>query len=1021
MIISALLPCWRRPSTIAIPALSSSGARNPGRRDSLGYYATSTRIEATAIWWNCGPRLASSRERNEGQRRNASDSASSSPSSKDSGLKSRQLAAVDLLVQTFRNWRPEEYEPYTVLENELRDTTANGESQLVGADGNLFLSHLSTPVQRFVQLLRQGEVRTALVDAFNTGAFLDPEPWVLMPTPTFSAVMALLDPFTTSPVLDPAHGVPIFPPAFQNADLSSVALPSGVRIPHAVLFYVLRWLVALRIASNILPTSVDWKTLLRLAGSCSSPKITRRLWSAYALVRRHADGDRRNSSDYAELLRARFLSHPMFTQFHPAASRASIFDIGHKRGIRVAARTRGALASLRLARATNVYRADPDHPDHNADVLGLNSALVASTADWFNDYFGQMLERGVVASEDLVCTLIAGFARLGSMAMVRRLFASVWGIEIHQSPELDVSGGRDFVRGHPLEPTDRLIETAVLAFASNGDIPATFKVADHISSRYHVEIPHRLWTTLLQWTHISTSSYVRKEWQLAGFPTKVLVPNAVGMVWDIMVKPPYKIKPSLEDYDIYIKYLIRTGRLTEAATNMSKCKRMFWDPLKNRLHEAEGQYMIALVPGVRSDRRATEYERAVFRRELMFAKIISWVNHLCKAVNPIHDTDEFVVRILPDLLLEFEDFHPFPIKYHAFNGDISIRTKWATRHFLYTASRPRLSSKVQEALQYSLLPSNFRSKRWWRDIYSFAAANLGTEYPSAALGPSLQELGLRGGRIKPLRKGRAVYCLKKRNIDGKHWEWQTIKVSRKWRAIELHYTGKGRIRLHARSYVVRSAVQRVKAEAMRVASEAGREAGLDSFDHQLLQDMLVQSRHTSGVAGKTGLGDIMEKLTLRAQRTRTLQHTSSDALGYSTLPPSESSGPSAGVEASENPTTKWKSSHNLYVKALHPGISDDEPWKWSMTPWPDVRGARMARLAEARKAKVFLDGKELSQGQLAKLKQRAVEDARKREKTQAPGEGQPNGDDFFAWQAEMQKESEDSKSKRTAGGMDASF
>ncbi|KAJ2902628.1 hypothetical protein MKZ38_000295 [Zalerion maritima] len=861
------------------------------------------------------------------------------------------LESLGALQDVFR------HECHSMFMDLLPSSQDAKESGELGDDPN-HLTQLPPNIQKFIQHLRIGDVRTALVQIQNDGGFLDPAPWIKMSQPTFSAILRYLDPFKIGPQVDPAHDMEIPMAAIQDVAFTDLIEPTGARRIYVFLFRLVNWFFGLRIGAGLLPARSDWNCLMRLAGTTGDRKIARRVWSASVSIQRGPGIDVRNTDTFADFIQSRLQTIPLYNNFSIPKTRASVFEIGFKSNITISRGQRKLIYHNRLRKALRDLQKYPVQTVEQA----LGSGDIGYGTQWFNDFFNFLYKRGIVATEDLICTTIVALSRMGSLNLVRKLLDMAWGIQIQVDKEasnVTIVGGRDIPPGHPLYPTKQLLDTVIQAFGSNSQIQTCVKLADFVSSRYDIPLTPDAWTALLTWTQVSSSRSVLREWKQAGFHTKLVDPETMYMVWETMTGKPYNIKPRFCDYEIFIPFLLSSGEINRAAKAIYAAWDAHWKTQESEFRKAEEAYYLSLGSEGATDRQAIRYERALVRCKAMRWRISSWIKKLCSCAAPQSDDDDFIVRRLPNMVKDFEKFDQLPLTYKTFNGEVSLCMKARDIYSPMVAKNLELSG-IPAALSWPP-PSNFTSKRWFRHLLAYRARYLGLRYPGDANGPPRGRLG--GSIIRRSRRyTRSIAMQQPSGVE----RLKSFDGVDGWRTVELHYSRPNPIREDATSAMFR--VPRYNLRMLPSAFDA-------TLRKQFRRDALLaptrpRDAFLRGPELKS-LNSVLKQLTRRAREN---------------LP--------------ERDLWKWKEIGHGFLPALHPGISDKEPWEYSAQPWPDLNTARRRRLAKARRVRLFLDGQAVTEEELQRLE---LSDSPRLQRVEEPSSKTGN-EDFFRALWDVQQE-----------------
>ena len=169
--------------------------------------------------------------------------------------------------------------------------------------------------------------------------------------------------------------------------------------------------------------------------------------------------------------------------------------------------------------------------------------------------FSKMVETGVTADGKTFSLLMTALSREGDIRGVKSILKKVWDVDVDDIMASDFDSFKlaNIKLESPLYPTDDLLFVVAHVFGSNNDLPTALRIVDHLSRKYDIKVGRKTWDELLRWAFVlsvpRSSRHERRPDLLSGqLPLK-----SVTRLWETMVAPPYKCKPSMRMYGFYIK------------------------------------------------------------------------------------------------------------------------------------------------------------------------------------------------------------------------------------------------------------------------------------------------------------------------------------------------------------------------------------------------------------------------------------------------------------------------------------
>ncbi|KAI0805192.1 mitochondrial ATPase expression-domain-containing protein [Xylaria sp. FL0064] len=486
-----------------------------------------------------------------------------------------------------------------------------------------------------------------------------------LPRTTFTEFFRALDLLRVARDCDPVGENHVTLGMYQILNMTSMD-EYGVRKLYTKLLRRLLTLKSALQAAGYTLHVEEYISLIRCAGASSD------LWTVGALWNDLSSGPLlpwRNSELYAEYIKARFLTEPLYTSYRKPWGMVTPRNL-HRSRLMLA-----AIAVRRLDVLRAKVRSKSLKFGLNRDTMDVEELMRALRVK------GPALRlfRTVIAyhslrvDESLLCALMvalgrAGMLRAAGTQVLQRFFGVRNPIPIPGEPEVQsLRSGPSLVR-----PSIRLIRAVVETYGSNSEISVAVRLVEHLSSTYDIPITEDVWQDLLEWSHVMSTPPAATAWHLARLSAKYPSAQAVEVIWNAMVSHPYNHTPTFRNYNVLIRNLIsrRPDDLVPVLSRIREAVRLYNEQCRE-YEAAVFDYTVykrtADVPSTINDR----FQRARHKKQMMWFDISDWCRMFLK-----HQQFSRVSAIPNPLIPQFiEEFRPFlknPIEYLTPTGRISL-------------------------------------------------------------------------------------------------------------------------------------------------------------------------------------------------------------------------------------------------------------------------------------------------------------------------------------------------------------
>ena len=357
--------------------------------------------------------------------------------------------------------------------------------------------------------------------------------------------------------------------------------------------------------------------------------------------------------------------------------------------------------------------------------------------------FDEMVKNKISPNEESFSLVIIAAAREGNIETVKSILKTVWHVNVEAilAGKSDATVEADSAPAilPSLRPTPQLIYAVAHAFGINNDIPTAVRVVDFVSRRYSVDIPHRIWIELFNWTFVLARNHTgtaRRDGSNVGELPKKSLMN----LWDTMTGPPYYVKPDMAMYNRLIKNLMLRVSTTEMMTKMEEARQLFYihrDDADAAFEELEAATMetswdTRANPSLEALRNKWEYLDLLCKRDVTYFG--RWIRLLLATLQDFVRQDDMarvVTTRVPQFLWEWRGCLPSTVRYWTATGYVEIEyrpseqivAKVKGKEDAWKRRRPVLDAAPKHVgetwLQSGNLP-DFRppSNYWWRTRWS---------------------------------------------------------------------------------------------------------------------------------------------------------------------------------------------------------------------------------------------------------------------------------------------------------------
>ncbi|KAA8628425.1 hypothetical protein SMACR_07870 [Sordaria macrospora] len=536
--------------------------------------------------------------------------------------------------------------------------------------------------------------RSPWIDGF-TGAFRQPQKMLSyfkenkleilqLPPTAFSELLRSVDPIEAiRKDQDPLGDIWVDPVMADWSPLGALVNNYGIRKRNTAIYPLVHEAAFRRFRDGSPLLLSDYKVLLRYAGSISDPILARKIWFHMNVSEKMWE---RHTGMYAEFLKARFLTEPLYTQNNRHDFRVKPVNLFPEKRF---------LPYFTPDNLSQLRQMNFDETNKRLDKFGQNPGAehkveylmrMLRRSSPIDLVFGTARNRVHLLSEEFICAAMIAYARTGVMEDVQSVLWFNYKIDVTGSIEtgdLSITGGRrDFFPGSPMAPTTRLLQAIATCYGSNGMIAMACKMLDHVSAAYKLPIPPLVWFELLEWAYIHTSPRAAKEWKTVSIPGRRLHRNAVQLIWDTMTSPPYNATPGFPQYKLYVEWLIKNNKIDKAIQIMLDLEPLY----RKQVEELQALYPFhALEQAAFGHSPAAHWDKTLLKKDYIVHTFAKWFSLLLKRIKSpvnlpggpkppkIFVSHDISTRLIPQLIHAFQGLLPDTIHYEIPTGIIRFK------------------------------------------------------------------------------------------------------------------------------------------------------------------------------------------------------------------------------------------------------------------------------------------------------------------------------------------------------------
>ncbi|KAI1827408.1 mitochondrial ATPase expression-domain-containing protein [Xylaria intraflava] len=535
---------------------------------------------------------------------------------------------------------------------------------------------LADPIRRALLAMQEGDTREVLIQLTAIERMGREELQGLverLPRTTFTEFFRALDPLRVARDCDPIDDSHTPMGMIKMLNMDSSVDEWGVRKLYIRLLSRLLMLMNALSAAGYPLNMEEYISLIRCAGACSDIRGAKTIWEQM-ITRPPATWQ--NTEVYTEFIKARFLTEPLYCGYQKTTRMVTPRNL-HRSRLRLSRKKNMRLDTLRLVlRGTKRRLGLNKEVDHVEELMRLLRGSTPALKLFRTVTIGRRFRM----DESLLCTLMVAIGRSGSLRLIgTEILTKYFGVRTpHRWPQWtraeNAALGNNFSIGTPrIRPTVRLMRAVVEVYGSNAEISTALRLVEYLSNTYNIPIPTDVWQDILEWTYIMSTPPASTAWKTADWPDKVPSPQAVELIWNAMVGPPYNVVPNFRQYNIIIRSLIGRrayGQKSEILSHMRAAVALYDEQCRE--HEAAAfEYAQHLRDKISSSAAILRFERARFKKQRMWYDIADWSRAFLKDLkfsytSPVPDP------LIPDFVREFRPFLKNPIRYATPTGRVSL-------------------------------------------------------------------------------------------------------------------------------------------------------------------------------------------------------------------------------------------------------------------------------------------------------------------------------------------------------------
>lgn len=493
-----------------------------------------------------------------------------------------------------------------------------------------------------------------------------------MSAPVLSEILRNVDPLRNT-AQDPAYGLNLSRGMAHFCDATRLNDEFGVRAHYVALVQAMRTLMAARQHTDWRLLIMDYEVMIRCAGAAIDFQAATFFYEA---ITEHGFGEEITKEVRSEFYKARYMTEPLYYQF----DRARILHLPRDNVPHVGYNNLHRLDRLRYN--LNALQKTPYNRMRGSQHQDNRRMLRARFGGHsFQAQYREAKKHGILYDEDFLITSMICFSRANALDIMKHAsFSEGFGVYTASrkggTMEKLRIGRREWRYGNPRRPTTRFLNALVEALGSMSRIGLAIQLIRNVSLYQDVPITREVWSNLLQWTYVCTGK-VNTRMQQAGSKRGLTTvkPEVLFEIWDTMTEE-FGFEPTFDDYTVYVKTLFIKNGFTKGL-DVLRTKMI---PHYRSLVEQHKQAIFDDV--LRADLVKTDVKspspqrvRAEVLKEYAWYQIQSCLLQLFKASsrNQARRKSNFTKIVLPNIILEFDEFLTDSFEYRTEFGYVSIR------------------------------------------------------------------------------------------------------------------------------------------------------------------------------------------------------------------------------------------------------------------------------------------------------------------------------------------------------------
>lgn len=506
-----------------------------------------------------------------------------------------------------------------------------------------------------------------------------------IPVTTFSEIIHALDPFTVCRDIDSTSGLRISYGAAVHTPLGELISKWGVKIVYVRIMNRLNLIARARRREavttdsrtkiHLLPN--DYMILIRCAGAISDIVLAK---SLYRQMKPKGYANWIHSEMYTDFIKAAYLTEALYTRHDFSAVRLRPLDMHLDLAPSKIRRLRGVETAVIVHQPGSRF-GQMVRKRHYAESVRKILKLKAPLEGMMKVAIRPAMT--IVEDEHLVCALIKAKGRHGDLDGIKELLQRYWGIKVQREKTIEgkmihrIGGGyTDIPASSCIAPTEALLEAVVHGYGNSGEAQLAGDLMQYISNIYAIPIPNQVWSDLLSYARIHRARPAKQEWLIAGMRHKITHRDYIYEIWQTATQPPHNFNPRIEDYMELLKEQVGREKMVlfqEWNLELIRQVKILYLGLTKDLQNAWASLIHTTRQGVPNHAAYRRFRMLQSRKHYTWHGFHYTAQRALKHITPFRLDDPRAVKIIPDLILELQEFLPTVVKYRIATGIVKLR------------------------------------------------------------------------------------------------------------------------------------------------------------------------------------------------------------------------------------------------------------------------------------------------------------------------------------------------------------